>query len=80
MPDPTIPDPSDIIIPSEISDIFDEATDSDLAAVFVPNAVRLVTQNGTILREVQWADANEYGRRMKEAVLATLPDATHNIS
>lgn len=72
--EPTVTDQRELFIPDDIADIFDEASipDGDFSAAFGPNCVRLVnSKNGQVIREVQWADSTEYGRRILEASLAT---------
>lgn len=71
--EPTTTDQREITIPDEIAAIFDEATipGGDFSAAFGPNCVRLVNRSGQVIREVQWADSTEYGRRILEASLAT---------
>jgi hypothetical protein len=71
---PTATDERELFIPDEVAEIFDEASvpDGPFSAAFGPNCVRLVnTKSGQVIREVQWADSTEYGRRILETSLAT---------
>ena len=71
--EPTTADQRELFIPDDIAEIFDEASilGGDLSAAFGPNCIRLVNKSGQVIREVQWADSTEYGRRILEASLAT---------
>ncbi len=63
---------TDLHIPADVQSIFDEADASgDLAAMFTNvRTVRLVnTKSGATTRESQhWLDANEYARRVLNAL------------
>lgn len=69
---PVYADQRELLIPDEVAEIFDEASipGGDFSAAFGPNCVRLVnTKSGQVVREVQWADSTEYGRRILAASL-----------
>ena len=67
----TTADKRELSIPDEVAEIFDEASvpDGPFSASFGPNCIRLVNKGGQVIREVQWADATEYGRRIIETTL-----------
>ena len=69
---PSLDDPSDIIIPPEMSAIFDEADipNGPHSAVMGDNTVSLVvTATKEVVRTVPWADCNRFSRRLLEASL-----------
>lgn len=76
-PDPAAT-PEEILIPEEISAIFDEASNPNgvHTAAFGPGCVRLIlTSSKEVVKEIPWKDANEFGRRLLESSLALTGDA-----
>ncbi len=68
---------TDIIIPPEVAALLDEASTpgGNLRASPTNTSIQLVNpKNGAIVREVQWAEAGIWARRVLQASLANVPN------